>query len=260
MPILFNKTGLIRKYYCRRNWYPEGMKLLRGKANEDKASTHTHGLGEKTIADVCEALIGASLLSGGPVNRFDMAVKAVTILVNSELHDVENWADYFSRYSLPLYQIKEADGFEKDLAKQIDKKLGYRFNYPRLLRSAFTHPSFPSAWSTVPCYQRLEFLGDSLLDMVCVEDLYERFPDRDPQWLTEHKVSFEPMPFMFNSADITTCRWLWCPTNSSVVWLSASTCTLTYSTSATNFRHRLLKQSRIRSSLMKVINPWIFGS
>lgn len=184
-----------------------------------------------------------------------MAVKAVTILVNSELHDVEDWAGYYSCYSLPPYQIKEADGFEKNLAKQIDKKLGYRFNYPRLLRSAFTHPSFPSAWSTVPCYQRLEFLGDSLLDMVCVEYLYERFPYRDPQWLTEHKVSFGPMPFVFHSADNNTCRWPWCPTNSSVVWLSASTCTLTCSTSATHFRHRLLKLLRIRSSPMRAINP-----
>jgi endoribonuclease Dicer len=173
------------------------MKLLRGKANEDKGSTHTHGLGEKTIADVCEALIGASLLSGGPMNRFDMAVKAVTMLVNSELHNVENWAGYSSHYSLPPYQIKEADGFEKDLANQIDKKLEYHFKYPRLLRSAFTHPSYPSAWSTVPCYQRLEFLGDSLLDMVCVKDLYERFPDRDPQWLTEHKVSFNQCDLYF---------------------------------------------------------------
>ncbi|KUL90852.1 hypothetical protein ZTR_00903 [Talaromyces verruculosus] len=184
------------KGFSRRNWYPEGMKLLRGKANEDKGSTHTHGLGEKTIADVCEALIGASLLSGGPMNRFDMAVKAVTMLVNNELHNVENWAGYSSHYSLPPYQIKEADGFEKDLANQIDKKLEYRFKYPRLLRSAFTHPSYPSAWSTVPCYQRLEFLGDSLLDMVCVEDLYERFPDRDPQWLTEHKMAMVSNKFL----------------------------------------------------------------
>ncbi|EEA28280.1 Dicer-like protein 1 [Talaromyces marneffei ATCC 18224] len=184
------------KGFSRRNWYPEGMKLLRGKANEDKASTHTHGLGEKTIADVCEALIGASLLSGGPVNRFDMAVKAVTRLVNSDLHNVESWAGYSSHYSLPSYQIKEANGFEKDLANQIDKKLGYRFKYPRLLRSAFTHPSYPTAWSIVPCYQRLEFLGDSLLDMVCIENLYERFPDRDPQWLTEHKMAMVSNKFL----------------------------------------------------------------
>lgn len=170
-------------------WYPQGLKLLRGKANDDKETAQTHALGEKTIADVCEALIGASLLSGGSAHRFDMAVKAVTVLVDSELHKFDEWASYASQYTLPNYQIQDPDGFEKDLANQIETKLGYRFKYPRLLRSAFTHPSYPSAWSTVPCYQRLEFLGDSLLDMVCVEDLYKRFPDRDPQWMTEHKVS-----------------------------------------------------------------------
>lgn len=172
----------------RRNWYPEGMKLLRGKAKDDKPSNGMHGLGEKTIADVCEALIGASLLSGGRVSRFDMAVRAVSALVNSDIHTVDSWADYFSLYSLPPYQVKEADGSDKNLAAQIGERLGYHCRYPKLLKSAFTHPSYPSMWTDVPCYQRLEFLGDSLLDMVCVEDLYERFPDRDPQWLTEHKV------------------------------------------------------------------------
>jgi endoribonuclease Dicer len=121
-----------------------------------------------------------------------MAVRAVTALVNSDIHKADSWADYASLYSLPAYQVQEADGFEKDLASKIEERLGYRFRYPRLLRSAFTHPSYPTAWATVPCYQRLEFLGDSLLDMVCIEDLYERFPDRDPQWLTEHKVSIIP--------------------------------------------------------------------
>lgn len=147
-----------------------------------------HALGEKTIADVCEALIGASLLSGGKEHRFDMAVKAVTAFVNSESHIISSWRGYFDLYSLPSYQTQPPDGFELDLARNVEAKLGYHFTYPRLLRSAFTHPSYPSAWAKVPCYQRLEFLGDSLLDMVCVEDLFHRFPDRDPQWLTEHKV------------------------------------------------------------------------
>lgn len=117
-----------------------------------------------------------------------MATKAVTTFVDSENHNVSNWNEYIHLYSKPSYQTQEADGFELDLAQQVKAKLGYRFNYPRLLRSAFTHPSVPSAWAKVPCYQRLEFLGDSLLDMTCVEDLFSRFPDRDPQWLTEHKV------------------------------------------------------------------------
>lgn len=177
--------------YRRHAWYPDGLTLLQGKDHSKKSSSETkHALAEKTIADVCEALIGASLLSGGPQHRFDMAVRAVTAVVNSSKHNVSSWNDYYQLYTIPPYQSQRADGYELDLATKIEAKLGYHFRYPRLLRSAFTHPSYPYAWSKVPCYQRLEFLGDSLLDMVCVEDLFARFPDRDPQWLTEHKVSY----------------------------------------------------------------------
>ena len=172
---------------CRRTWYPE-LKLLQGKGQAKDSPGPRHRLADKTIADVCEALIGASLLSGGKSHRFDMAVKAVTVLVNSKDHDVLDWDSYLLLYSVPSYQIAQADAAELDLAKQIEEKLGYRFNYPRLLRSAFTHPSYPSAWAKVPCYQRLEFLGDSLLDMACVGFLFQRHPDKDPQWLTEHKA------------------------------------------------------------------------
>lgn len=149
----------------------------------------SHNLAEKTIADVCEALIGASLLSGGGANRFDMATKAVTVFVSSENHSATCWEDYRLSYSKPAYQIKTCDGFENDLSQKIFEKLRYRFKYPRLLRSAFTHPSYPQSYAKVPCYQRLEFLGDALLDMACVEYLFQQFPNRDPQWLTEHKVS-----------------------------------------------------------------------
>ncbi|KAL1967917.1 hypothetical protein VTN77DRAFT_2334 [Rasamsonia byssochlamydoides] len=167
--------------FSRRGWYPKGLKLLHGKSSDNTASSDcTHALGEKTIADVCEALIGASLLSGGPEHRFDMAVKAVTALVNSSNHDVQSWREYYALYSLPPYQIQAPDGFERDLAQRVEEKLGYHFKYPRLLRSAFTHPSYPSAWAKVPCYQRLEFLGDSLLDM----------------WLTEHKMAMVSNKFL----------------------------------------------------------------
>jgi endoribonuclease Dicer len=170
-------------------WYPAGLSQETGRDHTKFiANEGQHSLAEKTIADVCEALIGASLLSKEDGHRFDKAVKAVTIFVNSPSHTATCWQDYISVYSLPSYQIQTPDAFEKDLAQQVEW-LGYKFKYPRLLRSAFTHPSYPQAWSKVPCYQRLEFLGDALLDMVCVEHLFHRFPNRDPQWLTEHKVS-----------------------------------------------------------------------
>lgn len=130
-----------------------------------------------------------------------MAVKAVTVVVDNPNHNVSYWNEYYALYSLPKYQVQKPDGFEMDLAQKVKEKLGYNFNYPRLLMSAFTHPSYPSAWAKVPCYQRLEFLGDSLLDMVCVEDLFYRFPDRDPQWLTEHKVRSQNTEAFTNKAN-----------------------------------------------------------
>ncbi|KAJ5337920.1 hypothetical protein N7452_004648 [Penicillium brevicompactum] len=182
--------------FSRHLWYPPGMSLEVGRDHAKFVINESrHALSEKTIADVCEALIGASLLSGSERNRFDMAIKAVTVFVNSPNHTAASWEDYLSVYSLPSYQIQTADAFEENLCEQVEH-LGYRFRYPRLLRSAFTHPSYPSAWAKVPCYQRLEFLGDALLDMACVEHVFHRFPDRDPQWLTEHKMAMVSNKFL----------------------------------------------------------------
>lgn len=198
--------------FARHGWYPPGLTLLHGRNYvRHLASESTHALSEKTIADVCEALIAASLLSAGENHRFDMAVQAVTLFVDSETHTATSWADYLASYSKPAYQIQAPDPVDADLAKKIFERLGYQFRYPRLLRSAFKHPSHPTSWVKVPCYQRLEFLGDALLDMVCIEYLFHLFKDKDPQWLTEHKVNGQ---YLRSSSEmlIWLGRWPWCPT------------------------------------------------
>lgn len=124
-----------------------------------------------------------------------MAVKAVTALVSSSDHGVAQWADYYKLYTKPTYQLAEATAVQRNLAAQIEERMGYRFRYPRLLMSAFVHPSLPS-FGGIPCYQRLEFLGDSLLDMACVNFIFHRHPGRDPQWLTEHKMAMVSNRFL----------------------------------------------------------------
>jgi ribonuclease-3 len=57
-------------------------------------------------------------------------------------------------------------------AQQIAARLGHVFADPKLLRTALTHRSFG-----VPNNERLEFLGDGILDCVIAAALYERFPD-----------------------------------------------------------------------------------
>jgi len=51
-----------------------------------------HHLGDKTIADVCEAVIGAALVSYKDTGDMDMAVKAVTALVSNGDHAVSRKA------------------------------------------------------------------------------------------------------------------------------------------------------------------------
>jgi ribonuclease-3 len=50
-------------------------------------------------------------------------------------------------------------------------RLGYRFQDPRLLRQALTHRSHSAAHN-----ERLEFLGDGVLNCVIASLLYHRFP------------------------------------------------------------------------------------
>lgn len=51
------------------------------------------------------------------------------------------------------------------------EKLGYRFKRQELLHQALTHRSFGT-----PHNERLEFLGDSVLNCVIATELYRRFP------------------------------------------------------------------------------------
>jgi len=56
-------------------------------------------------------------------------------------------------------------------------RLGYEFHDPGLLRLALTHPSVAhEQGAPVQTNQRLEFLGDAVLQLVLTRELYEKFP------------------------------------------------------------------------------------
>lgn len=64
-----------------------------------------------------------------------------------------------------------------------EQKIGYHFTTPSLLSQALTHPSFGGDYH-VPHYQRLEFLGDAVLEMYVSEFLYRAYPDEPEGKLT----------------------------------------------------------------------------
>ena len=56
-----------------------------------------------------------------------------------------------------------------------EKVLQYKFKNPNLLKEALTHSSI--ADSRLESNERMEFLGDAVLDLIVCEALYKRFPE-----------------------------------------------------------------------------------
>ena len=67
--------------------------------------------------------------------------------------------------------------------KSLCSKLGYTFKDIKLLETALTHPSYGGDHH-VPHYQRLEFLGDAVLELAISRYLYFEFPEIDEGKLT----------------------------------------------------------------------------
>ncbi|KAM3183257.1 hypothetical protein ACTXT7_010703 [Hymenolepis weldensis] len=66
--------------------------------------------------------------------------------------------------------------------------IGYKFRRIRILLQAITHPSSELAfrWG---CYQRLEFLGDAILDFVVTQRIFRDHPNMDPGEVTDLKIA-----------------------------------------------------------------------
>ena len=60
----------------------------------------------------------------------------------------------------------------------LEEKIGYRFSDAALLRESLTHKSFSNEQPgrDVPHNERLEFLGDAVLDLVVSQTLFRAFP------------------------------------------------------------------------------------
>ncbi|XP_050208113.1 endoribonuclease Dicer homolog 2-like [Mercurialis annua] len=132
-------------------------------------TTGIRKLKQKLIADVVEALIGAYLSTGGEI-------AALFFL---------DWIGIKACFTFIPYER----GFEMKPDKylnirHLESLLKYTFKDPCLLVEALTHGSY--MLPEIPrCYQRLEFLGDAVLDYLITLHLYEKYPGMSPGLLTD---------------------------------------------------------------------------
>ena len=151
-----------------------------------KAITMQQGLPRdlrmKTVADVVEALIGAAFL-GGDLENARRCMSIISPAISKE-------ASIFNRLAGLAPALKS-----NVLIERAESMLGRSFNSKYILLEALTHPSCATCASTEP-YQRLEFLGDAVLDFIVVTDLYERLPEASQSLMTEIRAALVNSDFL----------------------------------------------------------------
>lgn len=78
-----------------------------------------------------------------------------------------------------------------EVLEELQEKIGYRFHDVNLLKQALTHSSFANEQkiNKLKNYERLEFLGDAVLELVSSEFLYKENPDMPEGQLTKLRAS-----------------------------------------------------------------------
>ncbi len=120
-------------------------------------------ISSKVLADVVEALIGASFLDGKDEQERAFKIKAcLTTLLTSI-----SWRSPMEN-AMMLNDGVPNGGTVFDNFISLEEITGYSFRKIILLIEALTHPSHPPV-GIQGSYQRLEFLGDSILDFIVVD-------------------------------------------------------------------------------------------
>jgi ribonuclease III len=88
-----------------------------------------------------------------------------------------------------LSELSKSDA-DKEIAQFIRAKFGYKPKNIQFFSHALTHKSLLYADDTLVSNERLEFLGDAVLDAVIAEYLFRLFPHEDEGYLTKVKSKF----------------------------------------------------------------------
>ncbi len=78
---------------------------------------------------------------------------------------------------------------ELEKLSELERKIGYTFREKNLLIEALTHPSYPGDGHNVPDYERLEFLGDAVVELAVTRFLFEKFKEKDEGELTKMRAA-----------------------------------------------------------------------
>ena len=88
--------------------------------------------------------------------------------------------------------------------KELEERIGYRFSDKHLMTQAMTHSSYANEHrlNKTECNERLEFLGDSVLEVVSSDCLYHKYQQKPEGDLTKIRASIVCEPTLAYCAEV----------------------------------------------------------
>ncbi|KAK0536448.1 Dicer-like protein 1 [Tilletia horrida] len=149
------------------------------------ALVHTPDVQQKALADLVESTMGAGLISGGLDGALH-AARCLGITPRPMTSLSEAAALYHEKTAEDVKKNRLDSAIDPQRLAELEKFLDYKFRSPHIALQAITHQSLFGS-GILASYERLEFLGDAVLDYFAVSDVYYRYPDLDQGELTEYK-------------------------------------------------------------------------
>ncbi|KAK0706786.1 hypothetical protein B0T26DRAFT_472686 [Lasiosphaeria miniovina] len=170
---------IILKCFTHQKWRPTYVEDL---LEQPPSITGTRKISTKTVADVVEALIGASFISGG----ISKALACMSLfLPERKWQSIEAGRE-------ALYKNAPANDPLPITIQPVEQLIGYTFSKKSLLTEALTHPSYKppvlqrqDLSGAIISLDRAEFLGDAILDHIVVTKI---FAVNDPRPLTQSEM------------------------------------------------------------------------
>jgi len=89
-----------------------------------------------------------------------------------------------------------------------EKKIKVIFKDKALLKQAFTHRSYinENGGTALSHNERLEFLGDAVLELIVTDFLYKKYPNYTEGELTKRKKAFDELTRLVTKEDLEAMR------------------------------------------------------
>ncbi|MBQ8597658.1 MAG: ribonuclease III [Lachnospiraceae bacterium] len=101
--------------------------------------------------------------------------------------------------------------YKQEEILELEQKIGYEFKQKQLLQQALTHSSFSNEQkiNKLKNYERLEFLGDAVLELLSSQFFFERFPDMSEGQMTRLRSSMVCEPALaFCARDLSLNKYI----------------------------------------------------